>query len=404
MQKMLNSPSFNLKRKACFLSTYFPTKCGIATFTKDIVDNLGLAGEFAPSLIIAVRKRDGFECYKKTDELRIIKEEQGDYDQAATRVNASDIDLVSMQHEFGIFGGEWGNYVLSFLEKVKKPVITTLHTVQPDFEPEALRVLGEIVSHSKFVVVMGRTAASILVRYGFPSLKIRIIQHGCPDIPFVNREGVKSSLNLVGKTVLCTFGLLSRGKGIEYAIRALPFIIDKHPEVVYLVIGETHPEVKAFDDENYRRRLVNLMKELGLQNHVEFQNRFLARSELIKYLQATDVYITPYLGENQISSGTLTYALGAGRIVVSTPYLHAQEALAEGRGLFCEFRNPFSIAENVNKILDDKSLKRSMERKAYEYSRGFTWPKVVRKYAKLFEQATDKRNRVERIEPLVHPC
>jgi glycosyltransferase involved in cell wall biosynthesis len=384
MRMMWNSLSH--QQKVCFLSTYVPRKCGIAVFTKDLVENLDLTGDFAPATVIAVKKRDATEHYGKRVEGQIIKDNEENYIQEAIEINSSNVDVVNIQHEFGIFGGEWGSYILSFLQNIKKPVVTTLHTVQPDFEPEALRVLREIVFRSEAVVVTGRVAANILDGYCLPTEKIRVIQHGCPDIPFTSSDDAKPSMNLSGRTVLCTFGLLSRGKGIEYAIRALPLIVSKYPEVLYLIIGETHPEVKMSDDESYRKHLLGLVKELGLQNHVEFQNRFLKKSELIRYLQATDVYITPYLGKNQISSGTLIYALGTGRAVVSTPYLHAQEVLAGGRGLFCEFKNPSSIADAVNRILADEYLKRKMEKKAYKYSRSFTWFEVAKKYAKLFKQ------------------
>jgi glycosyltransferase involved in cell wall biosynthesis len=382
----------------CFLSTFYPRKCGIAVFTKDLVDHLDLLGEFAPAGVIAVNKREPVDSYEQNVEWQINQNAEIDYIQTARQVNLSNFDLINVQHEFGIFGGKWGSYILSFLERVKKPVVTTLHTVQPDFEPDALRVIEEIGFRSKAVVVNGSSAAKIIAYYGIPTEKIRVIQHGCPDVPFTCSDDVKPSVDLKGRTVLCTFGLISRGKGIEYAIQALPSIVDKHPEVLYLIIGETHPEVKIAEDENYRNGLIALVEELGLQNQVEFQNRFLPKRELTRYLQATDVYITPYLGKNQISSGTLIYALGTGRVVVSTPYLHAQEVLADGRGLFCEFRNPSSIAKAINKILGNNRLKSEIEKKAYEYSRGFTWFEVAKKYAEVFKQVIRDQIEAESIE------
>ena len=183
------------------------------------------------------------------------------------------------------------------------------------------------------------------------------------------------------------YGLISRGKGVEYAIQALPSLVEKHPNILYLIIGETHPEVRKHEGESYRMSLIRLVEQLGLKNHVGFHNRFLTKRELIRYLQATDIYITPYIGPNQISSGTLVYALGVGRAVVSTPYLHAKEVLSHGRGLFCEFKNPDSIANEVTKLLENDKLRREMEKKAYRYSRNFTWPKVAQKYADIFKQA-----------------
>ena len=375
-----------MHRKVCFLSTFPPRKCGIAVFTKDLIDHYDLVGEFAPAKVIAVTKKGATDSYGKRVGWQIKQEEEKDYFQIAKKINSSSFDLINIQHEFGIFGGEYGRYILSFLEKLTKPVVTTLHTVQPDFNSEALEVIREIIFRSDAVVVTGSIAANTLAGLGFSIEKINVIQHGCPDIPLQSSEKVKRSLNLAGRTVLCTFGLISRGKGIEYAIKALPSIVSKHPEVLYLIIGETHPEVKRLEDEYYRNGLVRLVKELGLQDNVEFQNRFLPKSELIKYLQATDVYITPYISRNQISSGTLIYALGTGRAVVSTPYIHAQEVLADGRGIFCEFKNSASIARAINKLLDDRRLKAIIEKKAYVYSRNFTWYEVAKRYAQLFRR------------------
>jgi glycosyltransferase involved in cell wall biosynthesis len=397
-----SSQSPNQRKTVCFLSTYVPRKCGLAVFTKDLVDHLNLTGEFAPAKVIAVKKRGANDHYERRVEWQITQDEEKDYIQAANQINSSNVDVISLQHEFGIFGGRWGSYILSFLERIRKPVVTTLHTVQPDFEPEALRVLEEIMFRSEAIVVTGSIAANILARYGVPTEKIRVIQHGCPEVPFIRSSRAKPSLNLRGNTVLCTFGLLSRGKGVEYAIRALPSIVAKHPEVVYLVIGETHPEVKLSDDENYRRTLMELVEELGMQNHVEFQNRFLTKTELIRYLQATDIYITPYLGKNQISSGTLIYAMGTGKAVVSTPYLHAQEVLADGRGLLCEFQNPSSIADAINRLLADNKLRNRIERKVYEYSRSFTWFKVAKEYAQLFKNVIEGEEEVQSVELSSH--
>jgi glycosyltransferase involved in cell wall biosynthesis len=198
---------------------------------------------------------------------------------------------------------------------------------------------------------------------------------------------VKPSLGLKGKTILSTFGLINRGKGIEYAIQALPTLIEKYPNILYLIIGETHPEVRKIEGENYRMKLIGLVNQLGLENHVRFHNRFLTKRELIRYLQATDIYITPYLGPNQASSGTLVYALGAGRAVVSTPYIHAKEVLSHGRGMFCEFKNSDSIAEEVKKLLENDKLRKDVEKKAYRYSRSFIWPNVAQKYIDILKQS-----------------
>ena len=333
------------KKYIAFLGTYVPRECGIATFTKDLVDSVDLLDEFAPARVIAVNEIDTIYDYDSRVKQQIRQDFEEDYIQAATYINSSRINAVNLQHEFGIYGGEWGKYVLSFLQNVQKPVITTLHTVQPDFESTARNVLQEILTRSKTVVVMAKAAKNILKEYDVPNEKINVVQHGCPDIPFCSSESVKPSLGLKGRIVLSTFGLINAGKGIEYVLQALPPLVEKYPNILYLVIGETHPEVRKIEGETYRMNLIKLVDQLGLKNHVRFHNRFLAKRELIRYLHATDIYITPYLGANQISSGTLVYALGAGRAVVSTPYLHAKEVLSHGRGLFCEFRNPDSIAK-----------------------------------------------------------
>ena len=392
-----NTPLSKLPR-VCFLSTFSPRKCGIAVFTEDLMDNIDITGQFAPSRVIAIRKADSAERYGERVEWQIEQDKEVDYIRAAEQINKSNFDIVNIQHEFGIFGGNWGSHILSFLKHSEKPVVTSLHTVQPDFKSEPQKILEEIVYRSRKVITTSNIATSIIVQYGLPTENIEVIQHGCPDVPFTNSESCKVSLNLQGKKVLCTFGLISKGKGLEYAIQALPAIVAKNPEILYLIIGETHPEVKKTEDEEYRTRLTELVRELKLQNHVIFQNRFLPKAELIRYLQATDVYVTPYLGKNQISSGTLIYALGTGRAVVSTPYLHAQEVLSGGRGLLCEFRSPSSIAKEVNRLLSDKELKSSIERKAYEYSRRFTWFEVAKQYAQLFKKVLADKEKEQPIE------
>jgi glycosyltransferase involved in cell wall biosynthesis len=302
-------------------------------------------------------------------------------------LNSSKADLVNLQHEFGLFGGEWGEYINFFLEKLQKPLVSTLHTLSASFEPKAQAVLKQITKHSSKIITMTNTATKILMAYDVPRDEIEVIQHGCVDVPFVDSNKVKPSLfGLKGKNVLSTFGLMGRSKGIEYVIKALPEVVDKQPEIVYLVIGETHPEVRKFEGESYRKYLIKLVDDLDLNEHVKFHNRFLLKRELVKYLQATDIYLSPYPELNQISSGTLVYAMGTGKAIIATPYLHAREALGEGRGLFCKFRDSKSIAECINQILDDGELRRNMQRKVYSYSRDFTWPVVAKRYAEMYRR------------------
>jgi len=376
---------FNVdEKRIAYVSTYPPRECGIASYTKDLVDAIDGLHEFKSSVVIAINEKGGIYKYDRRVRFQIERDSIDDYVQAVRYVNLSEVDLINLQHTFGLFGGEWGEYINSFLEDLQKPVVTTLHTIVPNFGPTAQTVLESIAYHSASIVVMTKTALQLLKSYNIKREKIDVIPHGCPDVPFVTSERPKTSLGLRNRIVLSTFGLINRRKGIQHAIRALPSLVKKEPRILYLIIGETHPEVRKTEGERYRKRLMRLVDELQLGKHVRFYNRFIPKRELIRYLQATDIYITPYVGRNQISSGTLVYALGTGKAIISTPYLHAEEALADGRGLLCKFRSPSSIAECINRLIEDTELRFSLERKAYAYSRNFTWPKVAEKYVKLF--------------------
>jgi glycosyltransferase involved in cell wall biosynthesis len=385
-----NSLVYDGMSKVAYVSSYPPRECGIATFTKNLVVAAKRLGVVRQPLVVAMNEGTAIYNYDRLVRCQIRRDFPGDYVEAADCVNSSRVDLVNLQHEFGLFGGDWGEYINYFLEKIEQPLVSTFHTVSPSFEPKAQDVLRKIAKHSSKIVTMTNAATKILMAYDIPRSKIKIIQHGCPDIPFVDSNKVKPLLfGLKGKIVLSTFGLISRGKGIEYAIKALPKVIKKYPEIVYLVIGVTHPEVRRIQGERYRNKLTKLVDELGLYDHVKFHNRFLHVRELIRYLQATDIYITPYLEPNQISSGTLVYAMGAGRAIIATPYLHAEEALAKGRGIFCKFRDHRSITKGIIQLLNDKGLRRNMQRRVYRYSRDFTWRKVAKRYSMLFRSVLD---------------
>jgi glycosyltransferase involved in cell wall biosynthesis len=380
-----SSPVASLNEVA-YVSTYPPRKCGIATFTADLVWSTGQLNKIKRQTVIPI---DGRRLYKSASgnvQHKIGRDFLEDYELMAGLLNKTDVDAVNVQHEFGIFGGENGEYICSFLEKLVKPVSTTLHTVLPSFEAAQRRVFDRIVNRSDAIVVLNETTKKLLRQYGVSSKKLKLIPHGCPNVPLVDSEQAKPALGLKNRMVLSTFGLLSRGKGIEHVIEALPKIIKKEPRVVYYVLGVTHPQVKAIEGETYRNMLMRKAKELGINLHVKFLNRFLSKPELFRYLQATDIYITPYLSPNQISSGTLSYALGAGKAVVSTPYLHAKEALGEGRGVFCEFNDSDSIAQKTLEIMENKPLRKSLERHAYMYSRNFTWPLVASKYLAVYDE------------------
>lgn len=375
-------------KEVAYVSTFPPRKCGIATFTSDLVNSISQLNKLKDQKIISIDGRRLFKSLNGGGQHRIGRDSKEDYALTANFLNHTTVNVVNIQHEFGIFGGEAGEYICDFLSKLKKPVATTLHTVLPNFESKTKEVFHKIIDRSAAIIVLNKTTRSLVKQYGVPERKVKLIPHGCPDFPLVPSAKVKPVLGLKNQVVLSTFGLLSKGKGIEYVIGALPKILEREPRIVYYVLGVTHPQVKSSEGEAYRNTLMKQAKELGLRGHVKFLNRFLSKPELFTYLQATDVYITPYLSRNQVSSGTLSYALAAGKAVISTPYLHAKEALGEGRGLFCNFNDSESIADRITEIIDNKPLRRSLEHKAYKYSRKFTWPSVARKYLKLFDELT----------------
>ena len=366
-----------------YLSTFPPRECGIANFTKDLIDAIDELDGPKPS-IIAINEKGAIYNYDRRVKWDIDRDNAEDYVQAAKYVNSSNIQLLIIQHEFGLFGGDYGEHIKFFLENVKKPVIITLHTMQPNFDQKAIEVLKYIVGRSESIIVIAHAAIDMLKHQGISYKKCVVIPHGCPRVDFKKGKTMKSLLGLDGRLVASTFGLISRGKGIEYAIQALPEVIKKEPRIIYLIIGETHPEVRKNEGEKYRNELMSLVNELGLEEHVRFTNRFISKRELIKLLQATDIYITPYISPNQISSGTLIYALGAGKAVISTPYYHAKEVLANGRGILCKFEDSASIAEGIIRLLDE-NFRSEMQKRAYQYSRRFLWTNVAQKYIKLVE-------------------
>jgi len=387
-KSVLGIPTLTSVKEVAYVSTFPPRKCGIATFTADLVNAVGQLKKLKDQRVISIDGRRLFKPAYEATEHKIGRDFIEDYLLMADFLNNSSVNVVNIQHEFGIFGGESGEFICDFLERLKKPVATTLHTVLPNFERKTEEVFHKIVDRSQAIVVLNKTTRELVKKYGVPPEKIKLIPHGCPDLPLLPSAKVKPVLGLQNRIVLSTFGLLSKGKGIEHVIQALPEVIKKEPRIVYYVLGVTHPQVKRADGEAYRNSLLKMAKNLGLRGHVKFLNRFLSKPELFNYLQATDVYITPYLSPNQVSSGTLSYALAAGKAVVSTPYLHAKEALGEGRGVFCNFNDSTSLAEKITEIIENKSLRTSLEHKAYQYSRKFTWPSVAKKYLALFDELT----------------
>ena len=376
------------KPAVIYLSSFPPRECGIATFTYDLVDSIDRLNALSPSIILAINDKGGYYNYSPRVQIQIDREDPDTYIQAARKINNSSIQALNLQHEFGLFGGNWGDYLLDFLEELDKPIITTFHTILEKPGVDAERVMKEIIRLSHRIIVLARVGSRILEQtYETIPDKVRHIPHGCPNVPFIDSEPVKNVLGYKNRTVLSTFGLLSRGKGVEYAIEAMPYIVEKDPNALYLVIGQTHPEVRKHEGESYRQSLIDRVESLGVENNVQFINRFLSKNELITYLQATDIYIIPYPNLEQISSGTMLYALCTGKAIVSTPFLHAQEVIDQGAALDCGFRDAASIADSVNELLSSKQLQRNFEKRAYAYSRDMIWPSVAMQYVNLFYES-----------------
>ncbi|HUV42216.1 MAG TPA: glycosyltransferase family 4 protein [Sedimentisphaerales bacterium] len=375
----------DMQGNVVFVSSFVPRKCGIATFTSDLVNGVGISASdgFRPTV---VAMQSGPELrYDKPVRFRIRKEMEHDYIHAADYVNFSSADVVCLQHEFGLFGGAAGAYINLFLERVNKPVITTLHTVLENAPSEYFRSLSDVCQASECVVVMNKRGIKMLRDiYGVPAGKIKLIPHGIPDLPFSVGDYHKQKLGIGRRKVILTFGLLSRHKGIEVMLRALPSIVKADPSVLYIVLGATHPEVLRREGQRYKFKLEKIVAQLKLAENVVFHNRFVDKRELFEFLIAADVYVTPYLNKEQLTSGTLAFAVGAGKAVVSTPYWAAEELLAEGRGKLVHFGDSEELAGTILEIFNDETLFFSMKTRAYSYGRSMIWQKVGQAYRKLF--------------------
>jgi len=381
-----------LPGRIAFLGDFPPRLCGIATFTHDLCEAVAEAAPASECYVGAVNDRiDAYE-YPQRVHFEMDEKDLDSYRRGADFLNFNNADVLCVQHEFGIFGGPAGSHLLALLKEVRMPVVTTLHSVLRDPNPAQRKVMEELVRRSDRVVVMAQKGAEILREtYGVPEAKVDIIAHGIPDIPFIDSSFYKAQFGVEGRMVLLTFGLLGPGKGIEYVIEALPEIVKRHPNVVYLVLGATHPHLVARDGESYRLSLKRLAEDRGVKEHVIFYNRFVSLEDLKDFIGVTDVYLTPYLNEAQITSGTLAYVFGAGKAVVSTPYWHAQELLAEGRGTLVPFRDPRAIAEGVCGFLDDPIHLQQVRETAYQMGRGMIWPATAKRYLESFQRACADR-------------
>jgi len=375
-------------RKIAFLSDYTPRQCGIATFTNSL--RTAVAGEF-PDLqfpVIAVNDLAGGYNYPSEVRFEIPEQEVKGYRRAADFLNLANADVLCVQHEFGIFGGANGSHLLSLLRNVRIPIVTTLHTILREPTPEQKRVLIEVIRLSARVVTMAEKGVEFLRDvYGTPEEKITLIPHGIPDVPFVDPNYYKDKFGVEGRQLLLTFGLLSPNKGIEFVLKALPEIVEEFSDLVYLVLGATHPNLVRDQGETYRLELERLAKKNGIEKNVMFFNRFVDTEELLEFLGAADIYITPYLNEKQITSGTLAYSFGSGKAVISTPYWHAEELLAGGRGVLVPFGDAAAIATAVRDLLRNETARHAMRKNAYLAGREMIWSSVARQYVRCFEEA-----------------
>ncbi len=378
----------DLRPNVGYVSTYPPRACGIATYTRDLARALLMRRQIGRHLFVAINEEDGNRYSDPNVRFEINQHERADYIAAADFLNQSDVDVVNLQHEYGIYGGDWGEYVLDLCKNLEKPLVTTLHTVLLHPREKARRIISEIAELSETVIVTIESAARILQkRFGLDSTKIRVVRHGAALPERGRGEYAKRYLGLQKRTLLATFGLISSGKGIEYAIKSLSYLVKERPELLYLVIGETHPEVRRHEGEAYREKLIAVTRRLKLERNVRFIDRYVRDDELSLYLQAVDIYLAPYLGKDQVSSGTITLALGHGKAIVATPSLFVKEELANHRGLFCKFADARSMAECVARILDDTKLWGELASNAYAYGQEVGWTKVADQYGDILRSA-----------------
>jgi len=378
----------NKQLKVLFIGTYVPKECGIATFTSDLLNSVSGENNNVHCEVIALN--DPSETYNYPEEVvfQIQRDRIEDYYRAADYINQSDIDIVCLQHEFGLFWGNAGDYIFSLISGINKPVISTMHTVIREPEPEYRIAIEKLIRYSQKLIVMSQTAVEMLKNvYKAPDDKIELIFHGVPDYPFNNCDKYKKKLNLKGAPLVLTFGLLSQNKGIESMLEALPEVVSQYPDLVYLILGATHPIIKKNFGETYRQYLQNKVSELGLEKNVVFHDKFVEKEELCNYILASDIYVSPYLSKEQIVSGALTYAIGMGKAIVSTPYWYAQEMLSDNRGLLVDFGDTEGFRKSLLHLIENPEECDNMRKKAYDFGRKMTWKNVGKQYNTVFIKA-----------------
>jgi len=370
------------------IGNHLPRQCGIATFTTDLCN--AIAAEYGAAQLSVVAVNDGNSTYSYPERVRfeISEGDLASYSAAADYLNASNVDLVCLQHEYGIFGGKSGNYIMELLKHLHMPVITTLHTVLREPNLDQRVVMHKIAARSERLIVMSQYSSRVLQEvFNVPAEKIELIPHGIPDLPFEQPDIYKKRLSCQGKSVLLTFGLLSPNKGFESAIRAMPSILANHSNVVYMIAGATHPHVRAREGDRYRLELQALAEKLGVERQVLFLNRFVSPEEMASLVGSADIYITPYCHEAQAVSGTLAYAMGAGKAIISTPYWYAAEVLDQGRGMLVPFENSAAIATATIALLANDEARQAMRERAYLYARPMVWKRVAQSYMAAFLRA-----------------
>lgn len=382
----------NTLKKIAFLGNYLPRQCGIATFTTDLCEAVQKGLPAAECFVVAMNDTADGYAYPELVQFEIPALRRDQYDLAADFLNVMRADVVCVQHEYGIFGGPAGSYLLPLLRQLQIPVVTTLHTVLPEPSPDQRKTMREIGRASDLLVVMSPQAVKFLQAiYEIPESKIRHIHHGIPDLPFVDPNYYKDKFGAEDRHLLLTFGLLSPGKGIEYCIQALPKVVREFPDLLYIVLGATHPHVKRERGEEYRTELQQMVSELGLRKNVTFHNRFVKLEELCEYLGAADVYVSPYLSPAQLTSGTLAYAMGAGKAVISTPYWYAKDMLGAGRGCLVPFRDSKALGNQILDLLRRETERHAIRKRAYKFTRLMVWPNVAKEYLAVLDEAIRER-------------